>query len=484
MIRRFLRDTGIYGISGIVSKGVSVFLVPFYTRVLTPSDYGVIDMMAVTTAIVASTVTLQITQAVARFLADDKKERNKILVSSTALVVVLFTYTVFLIVAEVYAGFWSKLILGSYKYIHIIRIASLSIFLSGLYYFVQNQLRWLLRPKGFMSVSMIYTFITIPVTVFFVLILKTGVIGVFYAYIIGSLISFLLGFYLTRDAYAFRFSYTKLREMLNFSLPLVPSSVGVFFINYSQRILIRGMLNLSELGLFGIGTRLSSIVNIAFQSINAALVPIVYDEYGKTETPAKLSILFNSLFFILMTLFVSVSVFSKELIMLLTTPAYYSSFKLVPPLFISQIFTGMIVFAVGMAIKKKTRYIAVINIIGASLSIGLSAGLIYFYGVMGAAVAVAIQSFVIFIIQMYFSQKFYPVPYNFYKITFSFLFSILIVIFSFFVNRYLDSSFFLRTGINVALIILNGLVLVFGFHLISYRDIFAKMRNVFQQIRH
>ena len=41
---RFAKEFVIYGVSGALSKIIMVFLVPIYTRVLTPSDYGILGL--------------------------------------------------------------------------------------------------------------------------------------------------------------------------------------------------------------------------------------------------------------------------------------------------------------------------------------------------------------------------------------------------------------------------------------------------------
>ena len=123
-------------------------------------------------------------------------------------------------------------------------------FFTGLFYFFQNQLRWTLKSKWYAFLSILYTVLNISFTIYFVLILKSGVIGVFYAYLIAGIICTGIGWYITRKNYSFYFSYTKMREMLKFSLPLVPSSVGVIFINVAQRLMIKGIMSLTDLRSF------------------------------------------------------------------------------------------------------------------------------------------------------------------------------------------------------------------------------------------
>ena len=103
-----------------------------------------------------------------------------------------------------------------------------------------------------------------------------------------------------------------MREMLKFSLPLVPSSVGVIFINVAQRIMIKGIMSLTDLGLFGVSSRLSSIISIGFQSIQGAITPLIYQNSDDKNTPANLTYIFRFLTFFLIIAFTGISLFASE----------------------------------------------------------------------------------------------------------------------------------------------------------------------------
>jgi O-antigen/teichoic acid export membrane protein len=76
----------------------------------------------------------------------------------------------------------------------------------------------------------------------------------------------------------------------------------------------------------------------------------------------------------------------------------------------------MYIFAPGLAIEKRTRLIAGINVVGSVLNIALNYVLIPYMGILGAAVATAVSGLVIFLLTMQQSQKMYNVPHNWLKI--------------------------------------------------------------------
>lgn len=488
MIKQFIKDTGIYGLSGLISKGVSIFLLPFYTHVLSPGDYGIVDILAIFFSLVSVTVPLEITQAVARFLADRKgdnlsKDSNTILVSSIGLYFTFFAFGSFLIIGLIFRNFLTHSLLDDYTNSSIFIVALFYMFFTGMFYFFQNQLRWTLKSKIFAFLSLFYTIISISFTITFVLFLKTGVIGIFYAQLISGFVCAILGWYFSRENYALTFSFSKTREMLKFSLPLVPSSVGVIFINSSQRVMIKGLMGLSDLGLYGVGSRLSSFINLGFQSVQGAITPLIYQNIDNQDTPEKLATIFRFLSYFLLSAFVIISLFAYEIVYILTAPAYYAAFKIVPFLILAECFSGMQQsFTPGMAIARRTDVIAYINILGAAFALGLSVLFIYYFGILGAAIAVLLQRIIMFIVQMNYSQKFYPIPVPFKKTAIALITAILIISIGLFITIYVTSL--LRIAIKIALIIVFLFVVVNYIKLIKIgevKEIFNKLKLILRK---
>ena len=113
------------------------------------------------------------------------------------------------------------------------------------------------------------------------------------------------------------------------------------------------------------------------------------------------------------------SLFAHEILVVLTAPTYHSAYIFVPFLVADQFLSGMYVFAPGLAIVKKTKYIAVINVCGATFSVLITILLVYGMGLLGAAVAAVSKSLVMFMVQMKYSQKYYRVSHNYIHLVLS-----------------------------------------------------------------
>lgn len=449
MIRKFIKDSSIYGIAGILSRGISILLVPFYTRIFTTGDYGIIDILGVFGSIVSILFSFEITQAVARYYPATNNTIDKTKIASSSLIFTFISFSVFLLISQVFASRFSILILDNKQSIGVFRIWAVSEFFTALFYLFQNQLKWRLESVKYSIVSISYTIITLSLTILLVLVFNLKLYGVFTAKLAGAVFASAISFIFCRKDYKFIFNSKLLKEMLKFSVPLIPSTAGVFILNSGHRILVKALLSLSALGLFGVASRLTSLVSVIMSSFQGALTPLIMKNYREVNTPFQISKLFRYFSFFSILLFFSISIFSKEILIILTTPAYYDAYKLVPFLLLDKIFFAMYVFAPGLFIAKKTNMIAVINILSAIINISISFILLKTIGLIGAAIGTMVSSMAMFSLQMYFSQKNYFVPHKFKPI----LISLIVSSFLIYLVYKLDMPFSISTVI-VKLVVL------------------------------
>ena len=67
MTKTFFKNSFIYTIGTVLTRGIGVILLPIYTRYLSPEEFGIVDLFFILSSIVALTIALEIFQAVSRF---------------------------------------------------------------------------------------------------------------------------------------------------------------------------------------------------------------------------------------------------------------------------------------------------------------------------------------------------------------------------------------------------------------------------------
>lgn len=426
MFNRFFKDSLVYWGGIILSQGIGLILLPFYAHIFSPAHYGVIDLLTIATKLVNLTVALEISQGVARFYPEAKTGNDKIGYASTALWFTMLMYSLFVFGALWFAVPLSRFILESNEFQTVFQVALLAMWAEGIFILVQNQLRFRLQPTAYAMASIVNVAVSVTAIITLLLGFGLGVVAVFYGQFAGMLAGSAIAFYYARQDYRLTFNLNMCKTMLHFSIPLVPSSIAVFVVLYVDRIMIRTLMSIDALGIYAVGYRVASIVMLLMAGFQTALTPLIYTYYREATTPQELARIFRYFIAFALGLFGGLSIFAPEIVAILTAPDYYGAAGLIPILIPAILLYRMYIFAPGLSIAKQTGIIAVINLLGAVINVGLNLALISQFGLPGAALATLLSAAVSFGIHVVFSQKHYFVPHTWRNLGLATLFVVLI----------------------------------------------------------
>jgi O-antigen/teichoic acid export membrane protein len=412
MLTRFFKDGVVYGLAGLFARSVSIITLPLYTRILSPTDFGVIDLTLLFTVFCGVIIPFGISSGVARFFPDEKTEDGKVLVASSGLWFISMTHLVFVVAALTFAEPLMVLTLGSAKWSQVYYLGLVMIVTGGFFYYFQNLLRWRLEPKRYVFCSLVSTFVTVGIALLAIFVARLGVAGIFIGQICGNAVGGALAWGMSRDLFRLRFSKASLMAMLWFSVPLLPVLVGEFVTNYIDRMSIRTLMSLEDLGRYGIGFRLASLVGLIMIGFSSSLTPLVYANYQKHETPAEIARIFRFFLLIALPAVLFLALFSKEMLWIFTGPAYYSAWIVMPILAPGLLLISMFNFAPGIDIAKKTKVSAMIQVATALVSVAFNYLLIPLFGIAGSALATLLSGIFSFSAYMAYSQRYYAVPHQ------------------------------------------------------------------------
>lgn len=412
MLRSLAKDSLIYTLPAVFSRGIAFFLIPLYTRALAPGDFGSLDLLLTFASIINLTIALEISQAVARFYPIEKDLERQREYASTAFWFTLLTYSVFGAITLALSSQLAPAIMGRNDLTTEFTIGVAYIVLNGIFYLIQNQFKWEFKSKHYAICSTILTLSTAIAAVWLAYWLQMGLKGLLIGMLVGALSGCAYGLIFLRNSFRLPFKVERLKEMLLFSLPLVPSGIAIFINTYADRLIINHYMSLEDVGLYGIASRLAGASMLLMAGLQGALGPLIYKNHELPETPNHIATAFRIFIFISLIFYIMASFFSYELLALLTTPDYYAAAPLIifliPAFFLSQ----MYIFAPGIGLAKKTKYVMYINICGAILNILLNFALIPVMGITGAAIGTLISYLVIFIAYMTISQRLYKAPHK------------------------------------------------------------------------
>lgn len=409
----------IYGTGILLGKAVGFFLIPLYTHFLKPKDYGILELLDLTGYIIAYILGLGLDSALLRYysLFEDDKDKRAVISTAFLLQLVLSMLLFFLLYNSRY--YLSSCILGSTIYVSLFPILFVSLFLASLNGLLKVALRAQQKSMEFTLVSVIYTAVALSLNILFVAFLKLGIKGILYSTAITSALSllYLIPRIITYCGLSFHLS--KLKRMLKYGVPLVPAGIFVFILNWSDRYVLRLYCDMDIIGLYSLGYKIGMIVAFliagSFHLIWSAYMFEVQKKDNAKEIYARVTTYFILL---ICTLGLAISIFSREIILIMADSAYLNAHKVVPLIVLAMTFmTTDNVFRTGILLRGKTVYLAISTALAAIINIALNFLFIPNYGMMGAALATSISFFIYSIVILFFAQRAYYINFEFLRLS-------------------------------------------------------------------
>lgn len=410
-IRRLLQDSAVYGAGQLVYLGLPVLLVPLYSRLLSPAEYGIVELVTVAGVLVNFLVPMEIGQGLARHFVDSRDPQARSDYAATALLFTLGAYLPFLLAGWALAAQLAQLLFGDPALAASLRLGIVAICATGIFIGVLNQLRWQLTPVPFLMAAAAFALASAGVSLW-LLWGGGGPDAVFVGQTAGACLGAAIAGWFARPSYrGARFSGARLREMLGYSLPLVLSSTSVFLLQFADRFVLKELTDVATVGLYSVGGRLASAANLVLIGLSAALTPLIFESHARPETPASLARIFRGFVAAALIALMAGSVFTPELLEVVAGAQYLAAWQVIPPLAFASVLARMYIFAPGLDIAKRTGVIMTINVAAALVAVACCYLWIPGLGMMGAAAAMLAGSACAFTAYMAFSQSLYPVPH-------------------------------------------------------------------------
>jgi O-antigen/teichoic acid export membrane protein len=414
-IKQLAGESVVYGISGTISRFIGFFLMPIYTRVFMPAEYGIIALVDTATTLMSIFVVLGLDHSSARWFYDTKDATHRRCTISSWFWCQLTMSTLAGTILLVFARPVSLVLLQSEEYASLIRFAALSVPMSTFAKVIGNWLRYQRRAWTATIFFTASSLATVACTILFVVLFRWGLSGVFSARLVAAAVTAGIAVLLIRGwitpAY---FSMAYLKPMLLFGLPYVPASVAYWVKVSSGRLILNLFCGKAEVGLYAIATSLASPVGLFTSAFQLAWAPFAYSILHEKRSRDVYAKVLDIYAFCATVLCTAVSLFSVPLLSILTTRDYYSASSCVPFLAYAFVFNGALYVAnLGSGITKKSMPAATGMFIEAIAALSLSFMLVPRMGKEGAAAAIAISSLLNIVYLFHASQKNCFIPYRF-----------------------------------------------------------------------
>ena len=273
------------------------------------------------------------------------------------------------------------------------------------------------RSVAFVLASLTNILLTIGATLLLVVVLDKGPIGVIVGNFTGTLVVYvaLLGY--RREQLGLQFDRRLLREMNRFGLPLVPTALFLWATNFSDRLFLVKLADTTEVGLYSVGVRIASAMVLLLTAFRLAWPAFAYSIESDDEARRTYAYVLTYLVVVTTWVATALALLSPWIVEWLAAPAFASASRVVGPLvFAAVAFGGYIVVAIGVGRARRTQFNWVVTGAAAAVNIALNLILIPPYGMMGAAVATIAAYTTMFVGMAWWSQRIYPVPYQWRRV--------------------------------------------------------------------
>jgi O-antigen/teichoic acid export membrane protein len=416
-LRRLATTGAAYTAASILSKVIAVALLPLYTRYLSPEDYGAAEILFSAVVVASIIVRFGLIEAILRFYYQEDEDQAEVVKSSFAGLFWLSTLGALVLLP--FATPIAEALLDPKKAAEVGQMAELTrIAIGGLWVltmweFMLTLFRLEERARAYFVTTILNVLAAIGLTVILVVGLDEGARGLLLgSYAAGG--AFVLGLIVwQRRRLSLRFDRGLLRRLFRFGSPTMPAEVSLYLLNFVDRLIIVRSLGLAEAGLYSLAVKFAQGVNVLVRGFQLAWPPLAYSIRDDDEA--------RRAYATVVTLFVTgcawvvagMWLFSRWMVRALAAPKFFDSYEAIG--LISTAVTLYALYLVLVVILGRTgrtefNFPAAIGALVANVALNLV--LVPAMGITGAGLALVASYFVVLGLMYVFTQRLFPVPYE------------------------------------------------------------------------
>ncbi|MGP8310862.1 oligosaccharide flippase family protein [Enterocloster aldenensis] len=417
-VKYLAKNVGLLSLGQLGTKILTFLLVPLYTNILTTDQYGTYDLINTTVSLLVPILTLNTADSALRFSLEKRDSLSSIF--TTSLKYILVGSIAILLLIGINAKLRLLTVLDAFwPYLLMMFICNS---FNGV---ITSFTRGLDRIADIAIGGLICSVFMISLNIAFLILFDMGLKGYFLAHIISTITQ---TFYLFGKCKCWKYISTKsvkkdvANEMVVYSIPLIANSIAWWINNASDRYIITWLCGLSINGVYSVGYKIPSILNI-FQTIfNQAWTLSAVKDFDPVDQNGFFSGLYN-LYNFGMVIICSILIASSRILAhFLYAKEFFFAWVYVPFLLIAIVFGSLSGYIGGIfSAVKDSKIHAQSTVIGALVNTVLNIVLVFNIGPLGAAIATAVAYLVVWIIRLKHMNKYIQIKLFLVRDSFSYL---------------------------------------------------------------
>ncbi len=393
--KKLFSNTVVLGLGTMGSKLLIFLLMPLYTALLSPAQYSTAELITTTANLLIPVACIGITNGIFRFAADRESDRRAVF--STSVVLLCLGLAAFCAISPLlslinYFDGYAWLIVAY-------------VFFACLQGVCSQYVRAIDRTTLFAMQGIINTALTIAFNLLFLLVWNMGVTGYVLSVVVGNLLTTLYLVFaakLWREFSLASVSKRLIKELLRFSLPLIPTTVCWLITDLSDRYMVTYFCGAQVNGIYSAAYKIPTIVNLMSGIfLQAWQFSAVAESSDRKTCEGFYTEVYRGFLSVLLIGTSVLILFSRFLCGLLLNVAYFDAWRYMPILLCAAAFEGLVSFlATVYMVQKKSVNSFLTAMSGAIFNIALNLILIPRIGAIGAAVATAAAYLLVLILRL------------------------------------------------------------------------------------
>lgn len=379
----------IYGIGGMMQRFMVVLLLPLFTEVLTPQDYGVVSLVSLVGIAMTGFLSLGTANSmgVLYFRETEFSKRPSIIWTNVLLLTLngILWYTILFLLASIL----SIAMFQSDIYKNLIRLALLGSVMSIVAEPFLAYLRMEQQAMRYIILTLITSGISTALAIWLVLVQRLGPEGVILASTLTNCIMLIISILVVGTKLRLKFDFMLFKPLVRIGFPSIFGLLAFLIIDYADRQMIERMISVHALGIYSIGCSFGFLMNLATGAFATSWSPFFMSYINKKGAA---SLVFAKVMTYYMLCFgvltVSFFVFAKPIVMLMTAQSFHQAHLVVGLVAAGMFLKGCYLITLpGIYFAERLHNLSLVEWIAAIINIGLNLFFIPKLGILGAALA-------------------------------------------------------------------------------------------------
>ena len=421
-LKQLSMDTAIYGISTVVGRFLNFLLIPFFTNIFHPAEYGVVQIIYAYIAILNIFYIYGMDSAFLKFAS--LKELNNEKDNFSTPYIAVFTSSLLFSFIIIYFKNSVALELGIPEdYQYLLLLAALIIFLDSNSSIPFLALRLKREVKKFSIFKILNICTNLALNLILILIFDWGIEAILFSNIIASFVSLILLSPTILRYLKLRFNFQIFKRFIKFGLPYLPAGLAVMVVQVIDVPILEKLTDLKTVGIYKANYKLGIFMMLFVNMFQYAWQPFFLQNAREENAKEMFSKVLTYFTLVGSILLVGVSIFIFDFAQFqvagysLIGSAYWGGLDIVPIILLAYLINGIyVIFSAGIYIEEKSLYVPFIAGAGAIVNIIANLTLIPILGIYGASIA-TLGAYIIMAVGYYIvTQKFYHIHYEWDKI--------------------------------------------------------------------